>query len=133
MITLATERRCLQIAVTVAGLVPVTGGLMGILAAPVLLQTPACGITCDSHVRYLSGLLLGIGLTAWSLVPQIERALAPFQILTGLVVIGGLARLSSLLLIGVPSRPMVFALAMELCVMPALWLWQRELARRSAL
>ena len=127
------ERRCLQVAIVVAGSVPVSGGLSGILAAPWLLDlSSGCGASCDSHVRYLSGLLLGIGLVAWSLVPTVERSGPSLRLLTGLVVIGGLARLSSLLAVGVPSRLMIGGLLMELLVTPGLCLWQARIARVTA-
>ncbi len=129
--TVEVERRWLQVAILIAGIVPVTGGLSGILAGPWLLELgSSCGTTCESHVRYLSGLLLGVGLFAWSLIPTVERAGAPFQLLTGLVVIGGLARLSSLAFVGMPSKLMMGGLLMELIVTPGLCAWQRRIARR---
>ena len=128
------ERRCLQFAILIAGIVPVTGGLAGILAAPWLLElTGTCGPSCDGHVRYLSGLLLGIGLVAWSLVPKVETAGRTFQLLTLLVVIGGFARLSSITAVGLPSRLMFGGLLMELVVTPLLCVWQSRLARRFTL
>lgn len=124
------ERRSFQAAILLAGLVPISAGLSGILAAPWLLEVgSACGPSCDSHVRYLSGLLLGIGLCAWSLIPTVEKAGQPLRLLTALVVIGGLARLSSLLVVGVPSRLMTGGLLMELVVTPLLCLWQSRLQR----
>ena len=61
--TPALERRLLQLAVAIAGIVPVYGGGMG-----------ALGLLSDSgHFRYLSGLLLGIGLTFWWTIPTLER------------------------------------------------------------
>jgi Na+/alanine symporter len=83
-------------------------------------------------VRYLSGLLLAIGLAFWSLVPKIESAGQVFRLLTFVVVIGGLARLASFAASGVPSRTMQFALLMELCVTPLLCVWQYRLEQRSA-
>jgi hypothetical protein len=48
-----------------------------------------------------------------------------------IVVTGGLGRLLSLLVRGVPDRPMLAALVMELAVTPALALWQSRIARRT--
>ena len=53
------------------------------------------GIKLDhalTHLGYLSGLLLGIGLGFWSLVPGIERQGRAFSLLAAIVVVGGLAR-----------------------------------------
>ena len=123
--------RLLQIAVAVAALVPITAGLAGILGGPTVFGPGALGVSLDSHVRYLSGLLLGIGLAFWSFIPRITRVTDQVQLLTGLVVLGGLARLLSLILAGVPSAGMMFGLVMELVVTPALCLWQGRVARSA--
>ena len=88
--------------------------------------------TADSHFRYLSGLLLGIGVTAWSLLPRIDSAGPTFRALTGVVVIGGLCRLASLALVGAPSSPMLGGLVMELLITPALAVWHWSFERRLA-
>lgn len=128
---LAGERRLLQAAVLIAGCVPVLGGLAGvILGSDVVNATSPDLASSDSHVRYLSGLLLGIGLVFWSLVPKIERAGDLFRAFTGLVVVGGVARLASVVASGLPSWVMLAALVMELAVTPLLCLWQHRLERR---
>jgi Domain of unknown function (DUF4345) len=124
-----TEVRLLQIAVAVAALVPITAGLAGIVIGPTVFGPDARGVSLDSHVRYLSGLLLGIGLGFLSFIPRITNVTREVRLLTSLVVLGGLARLLSLLLLGVPSAGMMFGLVMELVVTPALCLWQSRVAR----
>ncbi len=121
----------LQIAVALGGLVPVGAGLAGVLIGPHLAGDYAASVPLDSHFRYLSGLLLAIGLGFWSTIPAIERQSARFGLLTGIVVVGGLGRLVSLFTQGVPDAPMLFGLTMELAVTPALALWQRRLARAA--
>ena len=84
----------------------------------------------DSHYRYLSGLLLGIGLVFWSLIPTIERRRTIFTALAAVVVVGGLARLFGVLAgEGSLDDRMPLALVMELVVTPALWVWQGRVAR----
>jgi hypothetical protein len=85
----------------------------------------------DSHYRYLSGLLLGIGLLFWSAIPGIERNTGRFQLLTLIVVVGGLARLGGLLITGLPALTMVAALVMELVVTPLICLWQLRVSRQN--
>jgi hypothetical protein len=85
----------------------------------------------DSHFRYLSGLLLGIGLAFWSTIPGIERKGDLFRILTAIVVLGGLGRLSSIFFYNLPGNPMIAALGMELVVTPLLCLWQARVASRD--
>lgn len=127
--TLAAERRALQVAIAVAGVVPVGAGLSGALFGGTIVgATP--DLSVDSHFRYLSGLLLGLGLAFWLMVPGIERHTGTVRLLTAFVVIGGLARLLALATTGTPSLPMLLALVMELAVTPALCLWQARLAER---
>ena len=127
------ERRFLQKVVAVAGLVPVSAGLFGVLFGPTLTGDAGLSVTGDSHYRYLSGLLLGIGLLFWSCLPAIEQKAGRFQCLTLVVVVGGLGRLAGLGLTGIPSLPMLGALVMELAVTPALCLWQARVARQHRL
>ncbi|KMO38694.1 DUF4345 domain-containing protein [Methylobacterium aquaticum] len=126
-----TERRALQRVVAVAGLVPVLGGLWGVLFGQAGLGSGAFDVSTDSHFRYLSGLLLGIGLLFWSTIPGIETKGSLFRFLTMVVVLGGLARLLGLWLTGVPSLTMLAALGMELVVTPLLCLWQIRVANRA--
>jgi len=106
----------------VAGIVPVVAGLWGVLhplAGQVGWQL--------NHGRYLSGLLLAIGLAFWAAIPDIERETALIRVLTGIVVIGGGCRLVGVML-GDPLSPSVAgALAMELAVTPLLCFWQSRL------
>jgi hypothetical protein len=121
------SRRLLQAVVAVGGLVPVGGGLAGVVLGAGLTGDQVSS-DLDSHVRYLSGLLLAIGLGFWSTIPNIEARRGRFLLLTLLVVTGGLGRLYGVLVHGLPSAPMLAALAMELAVTPALCVWQRGLA-----
>ena len=117
----ALERRLLQIAVALAGIVPVTAGAWGALGA----WKP------DSHALYLSGLLLGIGLTFWASMPAIERRGAVVRALATIVVIGGLARLVGAIEHG-PTLGSGLPLAMELVVTPLIALWRERIERRLA-
>ena len=106
-----------------AALVPVSAGAAGLLAG---VRAESAGF--DSHFRYLSGLLLGLGLVFWWMVPSIERRTELVRALTFVVVVGGLARLFAYVQRGDPGT-MRFALVMELIVTPALCLWQARVAR----
>jgi hypothetical protein len=86
------------------------------------------GAWSADHYRYLSGLLLAIGLGFWSTIPNIERHAPRFRLLTGIVVIGGLCRLFGVML-GDPLTPAVAAaLAMELVATPLLCFWQGQVS-----
>jgi hypothetical protein len=107
----------LQCLVAIGICVPIYGGLDGILHST------------DSHYQYLSGLLLGIGIAFASTIPKIEHNTARFQLLTFIVVVGGLARLYGVIMHGWPSPAMCFALCMELAVTPLLCWWQYRVAK----
>ena len=129
-----TERRLLQAAVGAACLVPLGAGGAGVVESAAMLSgvEAPLPVDLDSHFRYLSGLLLGIGLAfAWC-IPRIEARAPLFRGLTFIVVAGGLARLLSLAIFGMPGPGHLFGLAMELGVVPLLALWQARIARRFA-
>ena len=126
----AVERRALQVAVAVAGLIPVAGGLLGARFGAALLGGGG-DVGFDSHYRYLSGLLFAIGLGYWSTVPRIETHGERFAILTFIVAVGGFCRAMGLLANGFPGPLMTAALGVELVVTPALYLWQSRVARLS--
>jgi hypothetical protein len=96
------------------------------LRGPALVSGPFA-TDLDSHFRYLSGLLLGIGLLFCLTIPGIERKGPQFQTLGTLVIIGGIGRLCGLLVTGTPSAPHCLALGLELGAVPALMLWQNRL------
>jgi hypothetical protein len=127
-------KRALQVAVAVCCLVPIAAGGAGIVLGPALVvgadPGPGAG-DLDSHFRYLSGLLLAIGLGYATGIPGIERKRVRFLLLGGIVFLGGLGRLWSLLSVGTPSTVMIGALVMELGVTPLLTLWQLRVARSA--
>jgi uncharacterized membrane protein YfcA len=125
-----TERRALQFVVAIGSLIPIGAGLAGVMLGPAMVDAAGMPIAAESHYRYLSGLLLGIGVGFVTTLPRIERRTARFRLLTAIVVIGGLGRLLSLLLRGIPDSPMLAALVVELLVTPALALWQSRVARQ---
>ena len=131
MISAHTEKKLLQASVVLACIVPLSAGLAGALDGAALLGH--ANINLDSHFRYLSGLLLGIGIGFISLVPHIERHTFTFRILTLIVFIGGLARLGGFFLAGTPNSAMQAAVVMEVIVAPLLCLWQHRVAAQLSL
>lgn len=114
----------------VLALVPIGAGLAGALSGAAFLGVQDASTDIDSHMRYLSGLLLALGIGFWSCIPAIERRGRRFALLASIVVTGGLARLAGVAVDGWPGGAMVFGLAMELVATPGLYLWQRRIARR---
>jgi uncharacterized membrane protein YfcA len=126
------ERRLFQITVLVATIVPIAAGGRGVLIGPAMIHgaLPAPP-DLDSHFRYLSGLLLGIGLAfAWA-VPRVDRRAGVFRVLGLIVIVGGLGRLLGAIEQDAPGTAHRFALVMELVVVPALLLWLGRLERTA--
>jgi hypothetical protein len=122
------------VTVLALSMVPIGAGAAGVLLGPALVGGGAAGgIDLDSHFRYLSGLLLAIGLLFAASVPRIERHGTWFRLGAAIVVCGGLARLLSLLQSGTPSLPHLVALVLELVAVPLLALWQAAVARAGEL
>ena len=71
-----SEKRTLQACVAVAGLVAVWAGAWGVLN-----NLGGHGGGLASHERYLSGLLLAIGLAFWTTVADIEGKPERFRLL----------------------------------------------------
>ncbi len=137
------EKRLLQLCVLLGACVPVLAGGMGALHGyawlienqwarhnfPLFLGEFAPGLDLDSQFRYLSGLLLAVGFGFWSCVPEIETKTERFQLLTAIVFIGGLARLTGFFAYSANMVPMPGAFIMELLVTPLLCLWQWRVAQ----
>jgi uncharacterized membrane protein YfcA len=118
------EARLLKIAVVAACLIPITAGGAGVLLGPAMVGIDTAPIAAESHYRYLSGLLLSIGVLFLTTVPRVERSTTRFRLLGIIVTVGGLCRLLGSLLNRNVDASSLFALGMELGVTPALLLWQ---------
>ena len=131
MPSMERERKLLQQAVAIVASIPVATGLYGVLFGQALTGD-AVSISAESHFRFLSGLLLGIGLCFWSTIPSIEEKTGRFRLLAVIVVMGGLGRLIGLWFTGLPSLYMIGGFFMELVVTPILCLWQTRIANGYA-
>ena len=124
------EVRLLRIAIAVACMVPIIAGGMGVLLGPGMFGTNTATGAADSHYRYLSGLLFGIGILFLTTVPRIETSTARFRLLAIIVIVGGFGRLLGVLLKSDVDASSLFALGMELGVTPAFLMWQARVAAR---
>ena len=125
--TPSAERRALQAAIAMGLLVSLYAGGTGVLEGPAMVKGSG-GTDLDSHFRYLSGLLLAIGIGFATCLPGIERKTARFRLLALVVFTGGLGRLLGLISAGLPGQGHVLGLVMELGAVPLLVLWQARVA-----
>lgn len=95
-----------------------------------MMRAPPGAPGLELHFRYLSGLLLGIGLAFLTCVPHIETKSQRFGTLAAVVVVGGLGRLVALMVFWPVPASSIAALVMELGVTPGLAFWQRRVSRR---
>ena len=100
----------------------------GIVRGPRFIDLVPPSADLDSQFRYLSGILLAVGLGFWTTIRKPENRVERFGGLTLIVFLGGLARLIWVIAVGVPSMPMLGGLVMELVVTPLMFLWQLRLA-----
>ena len=127
------ELRLAQGVLAAVLLLPLSAAIAGVVLGPRFLgRIPVVPTDMDSHVRYLSGVLLGMLIAYASCIPALERRGDRLTMLVAITIVGGCARLASLLAVGVPSAGHLAGLGIELGVAPAMWLWQRRLAQRCA-
>ena len=124
------ERRLFQITVLLASIVPIAAGGRGALIGSAMIHgASSAPPDLDSHFRYLSGLLLGIGLAFVWAVLRLEQRVGLLLALGLVVMVGGLSRAFGAFEQGAPGTAHRFALVMELVVVPALLLWLGRLER----
>ena len=128
------NKRNLQIATAILALVPIITGLIGLtglndpLYAALNLPHDA---TLDSNLRFYSGVWLGVGLAAAWTVPRIERETTLFRALWLTIFLGGLGRLLSLAITGMPFAPFVGFTALEIFGAPFFVWWQGRVAQQA--
>jgi hypothetical protein len=129
------ERRLLQIAFALAGLLLIVFGLAGVFFGANFADLSG-SVEMDSYFRFLKGMLLGIGLIYWSSIPDIARHSERISVVTFILVLGAVPRLIAVIGHGVPTIGILIGLAGELIFAPLLWLWHQHVAgaaQRSAL
>lgn len=128
------SKRKLQVATAILAAVPTITGLLGMsgLGDPLYasLNLPS-DATLDSNLRFYSGVWLGVGLAAFWLLPRIEHETHLFRALWLMIFIGGLGRLISLLMVGLPFAPFVGFTLLEILGAPLFVYWQQQVARAA--
>jgi hypothetical protein len=132
-VTPTAEKRLMQAVMCTVLLLPASAVIPSLVSGPEFLgHPPVIPNDLDSHFRYVSGVFPGVLVLIAACIPAIERRGPRFRMLGGVIVLGGLCRLASLLLVGMPSAGHQIGLMVEIGVMPLLMLWQARLAHRFA-
>jgi hypothetical protein len=82
----------------------------------------------DSNLRFFGGMGLGIGLALLWIVPSIERQASVFRVVWICAFLGGVGRLVSAALAGVPSQMLMAFTILEVVGAPVLIYWQNKVA-----
>lgn len=130
---LQTEIYTLQTILALLGMVSISIGLSGIWMGPNNMNTVNVPMRLDNHYRYLSGVVLGFGLTIWFyVIPRITQVTNIVRIFVLMVFLGGIARIIGLLKNGMFLDPFtIVAVITELIGAPILCFWQARVARRK--
>lgn len=127
-------KRPLQIATAVLGAIPVLTGIVTLfgLADPIYASAhlPANALL-DSNLRFFGGVWLGLGLTVYWLIPDIERQTELFRAVWGMIFLGGIGRLLSMLFLGLPPVPFIAFTALEILGAPLFIAWQARVAETA--
>lgn len=125
------NKRLLQIVTVVLGVVPFITGIVGMfgISDPIYadLHLPTDALL-DSNLRFLSGLWLGLGVAVFWLIPNIEKNTVLFRVIWGMIFLGGIGRLLSMLYVGMPPIPFIGFTALEIIGAPLFIIWQSRVA-----
>jgi uncharacterized protein YjeT (DUF2065 family) len=126
------NKRWLQIATGLLGVIPVVTGIITMfgLSDPIYAAAKIPANTLlDSNLRFFGGVWLGLGLALYWLIPSIDRQTVLFRVLWGMIFLGGVGRLLSMMFLGAPPLPFVGFTALEIIGAPFFIWWQARLER----
>ncbi|TFW30222.1 DUF4345 domain-containing protein [Massilia arenosa] len=129
------SRKALQVTTAVLGLVPLLTGAVGMMGLSDPLYAPL-GLpnapVLDSNMRFFSGVWMGLGIAILWMVPRIEVSTVLFRTAWGMIFIGGIGRVLSMLGSGLPPIPFLAFTALELLGAPLFIWWQARVARTAS-
>src|SRR5450756_1023049 len=79
--------------------------------------------TLDSNLRFFGGVWLGLGLSLYLLIPNIEKQTLLFRVLWGMIFLGGIGRLASMLFLALPPLPFIGFTVLEIIGAPFFIWW----------
>ena len=129
------SRTALQVVnVTLAILTVFVGGASLLLGAdsPIYRDELPVLPALDSNLRFLGGLGVGLGVALLWITPAIEKHMTIFRILWLCALAGGIGRVISAIVVGLPPAPVLAFTAIEVPGVPVLIYWQAKVANRAA-
>ena len=126
------SKRGLQIAMALLAAIPVLTGIIAMLGLSDPLYASAgipSNAMLDSNLRFFGGIWLGLGLSLYLLIPNIEKQTLLFRVLWGMIFLGGIGRLASMLFLALPPLPFIGFTVLEIVGAPFFIWWQARLAK----
>ena len=129
------SRRILQIVTAILSIVPIATGVIGMtgLSDPLYaaMGLPGNGLL-DSNLRFFAGVWLGMGIAMLWLIPRIESQTALFRAIWIAIFVGGIGRLLSMVLIGLPPVPFIGFTILEIVGAPIFIAWQSRISKAAS-
>ncbi len=126
------SRKIFRVFLVILGFVPTVTGILSMMGIhdPLFadLNLPASALL-DSELRFLGGVWLGLGITVLATVNSFEKHFALYRILWGMIFLGGVGRLISMFIIGLPPVPFVGFTALEIIGAPIFVYWHSQLVK----
>lgn len=128
------QRRLLQIFLVLLALIVVVLGLLGMLGVDnplyASVELPRSALL-DTNMRFYSGLWLGLGIAVLATVRTLEKHFAIYCVLWGMIFVGGIGRLLSLLTLGLPPFPIPGFMLLEILGAPIFLYWHYRVIQSS--
>jgi hypothetical protein len=119
-------RRLLPVTIMIVGVICVIIALAHIAVGPYAIPGGAfVNTTMDSEDRFYATLFLGWGVAMIYCSRDLRARSGLFGALLLTFFLGGVARIISALLVGLPNTLFVFLGSLELVLPPLLWWWHR--------
>ena len=129
------SRTALQLINASLGLLTVfLGGASLLLGAdsPIYPDELAVIPTLDSNLRFFGGLGVGLGVALLWITPAIEKHGTIFRVLWLCALAGGIGRVLSAVIVGLPPAPVLVFTAIEVPGVPLLIYWQSRVANAAS-
>ena len=96
--------------------------------SPLYPDHPPLVASLDSHLRFMGGLGVGLGVVLLWLTPSIEKHTILYRAIWLCALAGGVGRLISAAVVGQPATPLILFAAIEVPGVPLLIYWQYKVA-----
>lgn len=113
------------ITIMLAGASLLLGADSPVYGSEVIPQLPSL----DSNLRFMGGMGLGLGLALLWITPRIEKQGKIFQVVWICALLGGIGRIISFAMVGLPPLPLVIFTIIEVPGVPLLIYWQVQVAK----